>query len=56
MSGKPARIGGASGYINAGIRHGSSGYFDWNDDGVVQPHSTEKYAVLVSYLREPRLR
>ncbi len=38
---------------NAGIRQGSSGYFAWSDDWIVQPHSTAKYAVLVPYLREP---
>ncbi len=39
---------------NAGIRQGSSGYFDWSDEWVMQPHSTAKYAVLILYLMEMR--
>ncbi len=56
MAGKPtkARQNGQGIWLyNAGIRQGSSGYFDWSDDWVLQPHSTAKYTVLVPYLREP---
>ncbi len=56
MAGKPtkARQNGQGIWLyNAGIRQGSSGYFDWSDDWVLQPHSTAKYTVLIPYLREP---
>ncbi len=52
----PAKMGGESGYISGRFAIGSSGYFDWSDDWVVQLPGTAKYAVLVPYLREPRLR
>ncbi len=41
---------------NVGIRQGSSGYFDWSGNWVMQPHSMAKCAVPVPYLRIPRLR
>ncbi len=54
MAIQPAKMGGASGYINSRSSHCNSDFFEWSNRGVqfiARPGTQD----LFPYLREPRL-